>query len=717
MALTEKEELALRRTIKSSSDEGDERSEFEARKQLKEGLVSIPNTSLEFDINDEKGQRDLQSAMGRDPNVSQKGVDHLKLRATLSRADTREEREVILAQTVGMEGFTRDKFDNLAITPVGMEALGLEPSDTPVVIDSPGPELGDIADLRDDAGAIIGGTAAAIATGGSSIPFSMLAAGAGAFAGKAIDETGEQFRGQNLQSFGEVVKDVALTGVEGVVGEGVFRGVLAPIGRKILAPSRSATGVRSEALREGGEELLKDATEIGVIPRGVNLIDRNLVKRMANLVETVFGDPNAIKNSKALSGEIERLRTSFNSNLLKDAEIGQLVKGNVTEAVKVFKDAARKKFAFVDTILKGKPIIGTNPIKEQAQAILDALPKTVDGKVIETSGGSLQPIRDLANLQDNITVETLQGLRNLLFDRLDSSLLPGVGSRDAAKLLAAADNALDGTIDDLAKLIKNDPTVIGEIGSRGKLDSTLNKQALEQLKEARAFYKEGIQQFENATIKRIAKDPSLAGSLDPERVVDLLFNKQSTTPLKQVLKVVDDKTSDNIRSAAMRDILKNVTGRSEDPLVGEVFKGTQFLKSLDSFGKETLETMFGKGKTDELFRLGRVIQSATKQGGSGGLVAAEIAVNPLTNIPTLIRLKILSNIFASKNGVRWLTTGIEAPKTKAGVAALTRLATQVQSIVDEEETKTPGIVKPSGDQQIREAIPQRSADEAVAAIQ
>jgi len=565
--------------------------------------------------------------------------------------------------------------------------------------------FGDIADLRDDAGAIIGGAAAAIATGGASIPVGIGAAALGAAAGKAIDETGEQLRGQNLQSFKDVAKNVALTGVEGAIGEGVFRGILAPIGRKILAPSRTAT-IGKEALREGGEELLKEATSIGVIPKGVNLIDRPLVKRMSNLIDTVFGDPNAIKNSKALGKEIERLRTSFNESLLKAQDVGNLVKGNITEAVKTFKDAARKKFAFVDIITKDKPIINTSIIKEQAQSILNSLPKTTQGKLIETSGGSLQPIKDLADIADNITVENLQGLRNLLCDRLDASLLPGVGSRDAAKLLEATDGALDQAIADLTKLARGND-----------LEASINKQALKQLKGARDFYKDGIKEFENATIKRIAKDPSLAGSLDPERVVDLLFKKESQAPLKRVLNVVDDKTADNIRAAAMTDILGNVTTRSPDALVGEVFNGTKFLNSLDSFGRETLETMFGKVKTDELYRLGRVIQSASKQGQSGGIVAAEIAVNPLVNIPVLLRLRILSTLFGSKNGVKWLTIGIEAPKTREGTAALTRLATQVQSIVDEEETKNPGITLPTGNTQIRQAIPQRTIEEAKAALQ
>src|SRR3990167_8173219 len=180
----------------------------------------------------ENAGEDLEEFLGVDPKFSQKGVDMMSFRAGLSRMDTPEERAAYLTKSVGKDGHTVDKFGNLALTPEGATRLGMERPDKPVIIDEKGASWSDIADLQGDAPAILGGTVAGMLTGGTGFVPGVLAVGAGTALGKGMGEAEESLRGENLQSLPEVAEDVATTGAEVMLGEGLFRGFLAPIGRK-----------------------------------------------------------------------------------------------------------------------------------------------------------------------------------------------------------------------------------------------------------------------------------------------------------------------------------------------------------------------------------------------------------------------------------------------------------------------------------------------------
>lgn len=649
------------------------RQELERLRERAEepGVINLPGGQT-FDVATEEGRRETMVTLGRDPDISQKGVQDFTFRSGLSRMDTPEEKESFLVKTVGKEGYARDRKGNLVLMPKGLRALGQE-GDRPTIIDEPTLTRYDIADLRGDAPAIIGATAAGIATGGLGFVPAVGLTALGAGSAKAIDEAADYMRGDNLQPLEEVAKDVAIETGLAASGETIFRGILAPLGRKILAPSKAAIFPGPGKVKPGAVELARQAEEVGVTPKLSNLIDRPVVNRISGMVDTIFGDLSAAKNSIALNKEITQLRNAFGKQIDNAVDLGTLIKDDIVSARKAFGNAAGAKFALVDELTKGQRLISTAPLKVQAKELIESLPQSAKGKPILVAPERVRDLQSMLTLPDRIGVEQLQSLRTTLMDRVEDTITPGIGSREASLLVRTSNHIVDDTIEQLSKSVQP--------------KDVLGRQSLEALKDARSYYASGIKQFDNATIKRIAKDPSVAGSIDPERVVDVLFKKGSVTPIKRVMDVVHPGSAERIKAAAMNDILESAYKESGDPLVTKVFDGTGFIKTLNSFGKPTLDAMFGPDKSKELFRLGRVIQSASKpKGGSGGLVAASIAVQPLQNLGRLMKLRVLGQVINSKQGIKWLTEGVEAPKTRAGTAALSRLAIQIQ-LLSEDQTE------------------------------
>jgi len=77
----------------------------------------------------------------------QTGVDAPGLRAQLDLAETVEEKELVLTNRVGSQGFTRDSAGNFALTPSGLKRLGIRGgSDKNIIIDESGLAKGDFAD-------------------------------------------------------------------------------------------------------------------------------------------------------------------------------------------------------------------------------------------------------------------------------------------------------------------------------------------------------------------------------------------------------------------------------------------------------------------------------------------------------------------------------------------------------------------------------------------
>ena len=79
------------------------------------------------------------------------------------------------------------------------------------------------------------------------------------------------------------------------------------------------------------------------------------------------------------------------------------------------------------------------------------------------------------------------------------------------------------------------------------------------------------------------------------------------------MKKLPDHAKEKVRVQAFDDIMQSFMSRSSDPVEGVLFNGKKLLTDLDKYGRPTLEAMFGKTKTNELYRLGRVNQFVSQK--------------------------------------------------------------------------------------------------------
>lgn len=601
-------------------------------------------------------QQLLDFVSKREPGVDySSGVPNLGFRAELSRADTLEEKINVLRKNVGEGNFRRDKFGSFVIEPAGLEKLGIDNLGEPRAIDERGLSLGDLADISGDAPAVAGAVIGSTLTGGASIPVSAAVTGLSAIAGKAAGETGEQLAGENLQSFNDVAKDIGKEGALAATGEGLFRTILRPTGRKILAPE--ANRIPAERLK-----IVEEARGFGLKPSVSQITRAPLLGRAQAISERIFGDPNAVANSKALNSAIKNLQKSAGPGVTSRVSLGETIQGDIKTARAALSKWADDAYNQVDELMGSQPVIPTSGMKSVARDFLEELPQTKSGKIALTSPETTAQLKDILDLPDNITSAQMQALRSRLFDAVqDNTLVPGISSKIARDLGKAANESF----------------------SEAVKSGQITGEAAQVLKAVGRKYKNEIRKFSNAFIQRVVRDPKFASTIDPEQIVSSAFVKGHSANLRRLMAVLPRETQDKVRRVAMEDILKTVERRTDDVLV-TAFDGKKLLNTLDSFGRDTLDAMFGKELTNRLYKFGRVTQFITqKQGKAGGLAAVALATRPLSNVGRLVKLNVLSKFLNTEKGLQWLTTGLRVPNTRKGTAALTRLTTQIKLLVDE----------------------------------
>lgn len=659
-----------------------------ATRQLLESLApSPPSQGFGGFVGDLRNQ-----LLEIDPNVSTEGIPDFGFRAKLSRMDTPQEREKSLTDKLGKEGWGLDTFGHYMVKPEGLKRLGLPPSDKPVRIDEPSLTRYDFADLSGEAPALGGaltGAALLAATGGAAWPVAVPLMGLATAAGKATGELIEEQRGENLQTFPQVAADVGIEGLFGAAGEGAMRGLLMPFGRKVMAP-------QAHRMTPEGRALTKEAQEIGAQPTITQITRAPLLGRIQSMVDLIFGgNPAAVKNAAALNAEIKRIRTSVFSGKLSSSQVGAAVKADIGTARKALGRWAETISDGIDKLTGGLAVVPTRQLREAAGEVLDLLPKHKQtGKALFTAPETSASLGNIiSGLDDFVTVGEMTRITGRLWNAVDdATIIPGVSSHDARQLWRAARKTFDDAGDFAGTTRTPRVTVEGRPYTETQYNvrqSLANKpEVVEAIKTFKTQYASKIKEFGSALVKRIMRDPKFAGALEPEQVVSGMFRKGLHTPLARVMKLLSPETKNKVRAIAMDDVLASISARTDDPLIS-VFTGKNFLNALDGYGHATLKAIFGATKASELFRLGRVTSLVTgRMKLSGGIVAANIALHPIRNLGKLVQLRILSKFMNSKTGIKWLTEGIRAPRTRAGISALARTMVQSQALLDEHTRET-----------------------------
>ena len=375
-------------------------SENEAKKKVKAiiatGAISPFYDKLYFDY--ETGVR------GKFERLVDKGTERegalRNLRAQLARAETAREQETVLENFVGSSGFTRNTKGQVALTPTGLEELGL-PIQTKTLTDGSVIPLNTIIDENDfnlkagdltDFAGIAGPIAGAITFmlpqariikgltalfGGRQRIARMFSAGVGSSVGKAGEEALDYKEGFQLQERDELKDLFGREFMFGSIGQGI--GELFGMGYKLflgrnaptpdlrlnrqMAKGRSASDILkldASLGKEATERQIAKAVRDGRVAKfdfkGIAsqaTLGAKLPGRLQDISEQVLGNTRDKETAAYLRAEIDNLLKEIGGeNALLQKSISDATKGSLDEQVQASLQALRLKEQTVTQQLK-----------------------------------------------------------------------------------------------------------------------------------------------------------------------------------------------------------------------------------------------------------------------------------------------------------------------------------------------------------------------------
>ena len=173
------------------------------------------------------------------------------------------------------------------------------------------------------------------------------------------------------------------------------------------------------------------------------------------------------------------------------------------------------------------------------------------------------------------------------------------------------------------------------------------------------------------------------GTLSPEEVIPWLTTKAKSQDITAFINYYSKEAPeivDGFKQKFMVNLLDNVYDTTKIDPVGVILNGNNLLKFIQKEGMPArINAAFGSETAQALERFAEKASFLTTGSGSfsGGLVAAQIALNPLQNVATLVKLNILGKVLASPTGLRYLTTMIENPSVRAAGYAAGQLGADI----------------------------------------
>lgn len=594
-------------------------------------------------------------------------IPDIKFRAGLSFMRNDRQRQVFLDKTLGQGNWGLDEAGTPIVSPAGLARLGIK-SDKARPIDKAALSNADIADLSSHVPPVLGGIGGSLAaTGVGTLPGLALAAG-GAALGQAGAEGVKAVAGYPAtpaEAAGAIGEEALGAGV----GEGAFR--------FIRGTSRKALNPGARYMTPPRTALLDEALKRGYIPKPGQITGSNWQSRAEGVVNRMFGDTNLNTNVPKAMSDLGNLRQMTGAASASPEAVGEKIAQEVVARREVFGKAASARYQEIDALVGGQPIVPTSRVRDWAQQIIAGKPVSADGRSVALDAPTLDYLQRLANLPDAYTTTQMQQLRMTLRDRGQiKNLAPGLSSFEYRMLAKAA----DGAFDDAAKVgfpaSMRQSQVLGPNGqpmnvpipARPPTGATAD--AITKLREADEFYKHGIRQFDYPFLGNITKDQNLPGAVDPDAVLDYAIRPGHAVRARRVMAHLSEGTRQQVRRSFANDLTASALQKGEDPFT-TILTGGNFEKSLDKYGKDTLNAVMGEEWTTEAYRVANLIKlvtSGNKQ--SGGLVIATAMLHPLENLGKIAAYRVYASALANKAFLRYMTTGIANPTSKAGKAAL-----------------------------------------------
>lgn len=599
----------------------------------------------------------------RDPGIDySSGLDDAGFRAGFSRMSDDEEKSSYLDKNIGKGLWGKDSFGAYFIKPEGMAKFG-KTATKPVSLDEQRSTGYDVADWAGDAlpiaGGVIGGTLGA--RGG---PLGAIAgAGLGTVIAKSADEVAKNLQGYRKRPATEIGTDIAAEGALSALGEGAFQ-VLRPIAKWFMGPGASRMTPERAALA-------KEAKDQGFHVRPGQVTDAPLLSRWEGMVQNIFGDLYGEQNRKAAMSRMGALQAGAGPSPGMEAAGKALSDSLRTERVK-FGEEMSRRYAQIDREI-AEPFIPTQPLKKVAQEIMDTMPKDAEGNIILASKETQQFLNSVLNAPQHWTAAQMQQARTILREASEAdNLVPGISKHHARLLRAKADEAFT----DAAS-----PANAALVG----VDAGKAKGAIDKLRSTDADYRVGIRKFSNPVASRITRDATQTGAVDPDMVVEYVIKPGHAVRAREIKKAVEPGVWDQVKAAHAEDLLKGIVRETDDPFK-QVFDGKAFRDGLNKFGRETMTEVHGKQWVDDAYKFADALMLASKKAKlSGGIVAANVALHPVANLPKLVWMRALVKVMEQPGTFKYLTEGLKVgPETKEGAAALSRFTAQLIAHAEDE---------------------------------
>lgn len=591
------------------------------------------------------------------------------LRALVSFGETEEEKEAILLKKVGKEGYTKDSKGRLALTPIGQEKVGMQPSDKNVVLEEKGFSARDFADMTgvvpETVGSIIGGILGI--PGG--VFGSAAGAGAGAAVGQAAEEGIEALLGVQKQTLPEIGKDLAkeaaLAGTVDLVTLGTFRVAkgLVGAGAKRLAGDpldavRGADLVKRKyqpSLERLGapaplaysQKFAEGATrDYSRIVNNTNLAIQEkeaLLKKLADLDAAGQSFANvAGPKYKKLSDDLEKARQSslkavkdsvdiLEKGVKSDLDIDDFAIDSMIKSFKNFQDGADINYTALDNALKNLDglvkgsgtfagdvrFINTGKLNSLSDNIMDRVVNTRNPDLLEPQLASA--IKKVKALKGKATFTQLSAQRKIINDTLyyGTADLSSEGRKQLGRLLEEFDTLLSADhlaasakgVGGLDNIIKNNPQIKEQLKRIGELRD-----------KAAGFYKDGKKPFDDlekfGVIRDMRQSYNTDGTFNTDKFFDKIIKSNSPKRLNSVLNsmtkmekgrlVVDKTAQEQLRSQLAKSYLNDALGKTNLDLFNpKMFNGKAFRSHINNLGT-TGKVLFGK-QWDEVQKLADTI--------------------------------------------------------------------------------------------------------------
>lgn len=399
---------------------------------------------------------------------------------------------------------------------------------------------------------------------------------------------------------------------------------------------------------------------------------------------------------------------ALRSQLASSAEVRSLLASTGARNAEILRQATNDAFDSVSEVLKGRSGKAVEALKNADEFYAKGMNKfdlpiirklTLDAR----QTGYVAPERvleavtmpnsatNVARVMELVSPETRGAIRRAHFDSMIQSATDGLTGKVSGMQLAREIKRLKSTFPALygrdAQSIRNLAEQLAALD--GKVDvsalksgniTTAIKQAIKAEKRFKAV-------SDDELFSQLSKP-----GFEPAAAVDHLFRPGHPERIARAVKFFGEDSPEvkNIRALAMTKLMQAMEF-TEETRTGVKYgiSGKQLEDALKTYGRPTIEAMFGKEQARALYEFASVAEMATaKNPKLSSIAAAAMVLHPVSHVTKLAELFTMGTLMTNPTFIKWMTEGLRYPPGSAkAMNAMTRAMAYRQAIAAEQ----PGI--------------------------